>query len=96
MRFCYLASVIKPPHVTVFIACLTPVPPPPPAGARGAAVVGGGLADGSAPRSPAPGQGQQRGVHPGAPAGALPEGRQEALRQGGQEVSPAPFRPPSW
>ena len=61
--------------------------PLPLAGAGGAVVVGGGLADGPAPRRPAPGQGQQRGLHPGAPAGTLPEGRQEALRQGGQEVT---------
>lgn len=57
-----------------------------PAGAGGAAVSGGGLAHGAAPRRSAGGQRQQRGVHAGVPHGTLPQGRQEALRQSGQKV----------
>lgn len=51
------------------------------AGAGGAAVSTGGLAHCSAPSCPARGQRQQRGVHSGVSPGALPQGREETLRQ---------------
>lgn len=57
-----------------------------PAGAGGAAVGSGGLAHGTAPRRPAGGQRQQRGVHARVPHGTLPQGCQEALRQSWQKV----------
>lgn len=52
-----------------------------PAGSGGAALSGGGLAHGTAPRRSAGGQRQQRGVHSGVSPGTLPQGRQETLRQ---------------
>ena len=86
---CIGASCDASPWLCGLLPLVTRSLPPslPPAGAGGAAVVGGGLADSPAPRRPAPGQGQQRGLHPRAPTGTLPQGRQEALRQGRQEVT---------